>query len=293
MMRTARASSVAIVTGASSGIGQACAELLTARGCRVFGVSRTPPAEGYRFEWIKMDVSDDESVRKGMRYALGIDSQIDILVNSAGYGLAGAVADTTMEEARHQFEVNFFGTLRMCQEVLPSMIAHCSGVIVNVGSLAGLIGLPFQGVYSATKFALEGLTESLRHEVMPFGVDVVLVEPGDVCTNITRNRVRAARGVGSVYAQHYEAVMRIVEREEMNGASVAAVAELIVSVCESRSRRIRYTCGHLSQRSVAWAKRLLPGRLVERLIGDHYRVARRAPPRMGDGADLRNSGVPQ
>ena len=149
------------------------------------------------------------------------------------------------------------------------------GMIVNISSLGGLFGLPFQGVYSASKFALEGLTESLRHEVMPFGIDVLAVEPGDVRTSITRNRVRAARGLAGAHARQFEAVMRVIEHDEMNGAEAATVAELVVALCERRSRRMRHTSGHISQRSAAWAKKLLPGNIFERLIRDHYLAAGR------------------
>jgi NAD(P)-dependent dehydrogenase (short-subunit alcohol dehydrogenase family) len=275
---------VAIVTGASSGIGQACASRLAAAGFQVYGASRTPPSESAQFEWIAMDVTDDLSVRNGVEQVLTIHSRIDVLVNNAGYALAGAVADTTIDEARRQMEVNFFGSLRLCQAVLPTMQRQRSGVIINVSSLGGVFGLPFQGVYSASKFAIEGLTESLRHEMLAFGVDVVLVEPGDVRTNITRKRVRAANGRLSAYAGLFEAVMRIVEKEESNGVAPVKVADLVVSICKAPSRRMRYTCGHTSQRSAAWAKKLLPGKVFERLIGSFYAVAAR-PAARGDDRD--------
>lgn len=185
---------VVLVTGASSGIGQACAELLSARGHTVYGTSRKPPPEPARHRMLELDVTRDDSVQKAVATVLEEQGHLDVVVNNAGYALAGPIEDTSIEEARHQLDTNFFGVLRVCKAVLPSMRARGSGLIVNVSSLGGMVGLPFQGLYSASKFALEGLTESLRQEVAPFGVQVTLLQPGDVRTAITDNRVRARGG---------------------------------------------------------------------------------------------------
>jgi short-subunit dehydrogenase len=270
---------VVIVSGASSGIGQACAARMVLRGCRVFGFSRTPPPVGAAFEHLPVDVTNDNDVEAGVQEVFAREQRIDALINSAGYGLAGAIADTSLDEAHRQFEVNFFGCLRLCRAVLPTMQNQGSGLIVNVSSLGGLFGLPFQGLYSASKFALEGLTESLRHEVRRFGIDVVAVEPGDVRTAFTRYRVRAAAsGQGSAYREQFNAALAIMERDEGQGVSAERVAALVESIWRQRHRRPRYICGHASQTVAAPVKRLLPARLFERLIADHYaaRVSRRS-----------------
>ncbi|MGC8873617.1 MAG: SDR family NAD(P)-dependent oxidoreductase, partial [Chloroflexia bacterium] len=154
---------VVLITGASSGIGLACARYLADRGYRVFGTSRHPEAcPPEPFPMIQMDVCDDASVLRGVEAVRERAGRIDVLVNNAGIGYGGAIEDTSLEEAHRQFETNFFGALRLCRAVLPIMRAQGSGLIVNMSSIGGLIGLPFQGLYSATKFALEGMSEALR-----------------------------------------------------------------------------------------------------------------------------------
>jgi NAD(P)-dependent dehydrogenase (short-subunit alcohol dehydrogenase family) len=265
-------SAVAIVTGASSGIGQACARQLSATGVQVFGMSRTLSSETpSAVRHLSVDVTDDDAVRAGVASVLTATGRIDLLINSAGFGLAGAVADTSPDEARRQFEVNVFGALRLCQATLPAMQRQRSGLILNVTSLGGLFGLPFQGLYSASKFALEGLSEALRHEAKPFGIDVVTLAPGDVRTAITRNRVRAAASDGaSAYRDRFEAAMAIIEQDEGQGVAPETVAEKVVAIWRAPKRRARYVCGHASQTLSAWAKRALPGALFESLIADHY-----------------------
>jgi NAD(P)-dependent dehydrogenase (short-subunit alcohol dehydrogenase family) len=206
-----------LITGASSGIGKACAEYLFMRRCRVYGTSRrtphveprsTPPEAVPLFQTIPLDITSDESVEKAVSLVLESEGRIDAVVNNAGFGLAGAVESTSIAEAREQFETNFFGTMRVCRAVLPAMRRQGHGHILNVSSVAGQIGIPFQGIYSATKFAVEGLTEALRLEVAPFGIRVVLIEPGDFHTGFTANRRRTVGGDAAVYAQrrHHDAV---------------------------------------------------------------------------------------
>ena len=210
---------IALVTGASSGIGQACANQLAGSGFRVYGTSRHSSFRPASFEPLVMDVTSDESVRNGVARIVGEHARIDCVVNSAGYGLGGSIEDSSLEEARQQFDTNLFGVLRVCREVLPSMRQQRTGVIINISSLAGLFGLPFQGLYSASKFALEGLTESLRLETRAFGIFVVLVEPGDVRTAITNNRVFARSAMHSAYAARCHGAMTIAANDEARGIS--------------------------------------------------------------------------
>jgi NAD(P)-dependent dehydrogenase (short-subunit alcohol dehydrogenase family) len=168
-------------------------------------------------------------------------------------------------------DVNFMGAFRVARAVLPGMRQRRSGVIVNISSLGGLFGLPFQSFYSASKFALEGWTESLRYEVSPFGIRVVLVEPGDVKTGFTGSRVLAAAAdSSSPYTGQFSKCMQIVEKEESKGVPPEAIARLICSIVEGTAKGPRYTCGQVSQRASAVLKRLLPGRLFESIIGPFY-----------------------
>jgi NAD(P)-dependent dehydrogenase (short-subunit alcohol dehydrogenase family) len=262
---------VALITGASSGIGAASAELLANRGYVVYGSSRNPNFKPTGFRPLHMDVRDDESVNHAVARVLQEAGRIDVLINNAGCGLAGAVEDTTTAEALHQIDVNFMGPFRLAKAVLPAMRRRRSGLIVNVSSLGGLFGLPFQSFYSASKFALEGFTESLRYEVSRYGIRVVLIEPGDVQTGFTGSRVVAAAASGSsAYAGPFSTCMRIIEKEEKNGVAPARIAQTICRIVEGDAAGPRYTVGAFSQRLSAVLKILLPGILFETIIGSFY-----------------------
>ncbi len=269
---------VVLITGASSGIGKACAEHLACRGYRVFGTSRhapfppAPPSPGLP-TMIQMDVTQDESVRRAVDFILRGAGRLDVVVNNAGFGFGGAVEDTSIEEAKEQFETNFFGMLRVCRAVLPAMRERGSGLIVNISSIGGVIGLPYQGLYSAAKFAIEGVTEALRMEVRRFGVRVTLIEPGDTRTGFTANRrrVRAARE-NPAYAEDFARVMAVVEADEQGGASPEGVARVLERIIRARSPRPRYRVGAFFQRLAATLKGILPGRLFEWLLMKYYRL---------------------
>jgi NAD(P)-dependent dehydrogenase (short-subunit alcohol dehydrogenase family) len=174
---------VAVVTGVSSGIGAEVARGLSAAGYRVFGASRSTPTESVRgVEHLTLDVDDDASVAAALAEVDREAGRIDLLVNNAGYLCAGAVEEVTLEDARAQFETNYFGVVRMTTAVLPGMRAQGSGHIITISSLAGLVPVPFWGHYNASKHAVEGLMETLRHEVRPFGIQVAMVEPGNIKT---------------------------------------------------------------------------------------------------------------
>jgi len=174
---------VAVVTGASSGIGQAIARRLAADGFRVFGASRRAPAETEGgVEHVAIDVGDDASVREGVTKIVRDAGRIDVLVNNAGYLCAGAIEEVSLDEAKAQFETNYFGVVRMSIAVLPGMREQGRGHMISVTSLAGLVPVPFWGQYNASKFAVEGLMETLRHEVRPFGIQIAMVEPGYIKT---------------------------------------------------------------------------------------------------------------
>jgi NAD(P)-dependent dehydrogenase (short-subunit alcohol dehydrogenase family) len=268
---------VVLITGASSGIGAASAELLARRGFLVYGSSRSPNFQPKQYRSLQLDVRDDQSVQSAVSQIVKEAGTIDALINNAGCGLAGAVEDTTPEEALRQMDVNFMGAFRVARAVLPVMRQRRSGVIVNVSSLGGLFGLPFQSFYSASKFALEGFTESLRHEVKPFGIRVVLLEPGDVQTGFTGSRVMAAAAnSSSAYSDALSKCMQIVEKEEKQGVEPQVIAELMCRVIEGTAQGPRYTCGQVSQRASAWIKRVLPGRMFENIIGSFYGISTKA-----------------
>ena len=269
-------SGVALVTGASSGIGRACAAELHAAGWRVFGTSRRAEA-GQRapegFALLPMDVDSDESVEQAVAALLELSGgRLDLVVNSAGSGIAGAVEDTTVNEARRQFETTLFGVWRVCRAVLPVMRRQRSGTIVNIGSLAGLIGIPFQGAYSASKFALEGLTEALRMELRPFGVRVALLEPGDFKTDFTARRVYAAAAHSPAYAARMRTAVGVMEHDERNGADPREAARVVLRIARARRPRLRYTAGPPFARALPLLRRLLPAGLFEWGVRRYYKI---------------------
>jgi NAD(P)-dependent dehydrogenase (short-subunit alcohol dehydrogenase family) len=232
-----------LITGASSGFGKATAELLAGQGYRVFGTSRhsngVDPAD---YEMLTLDVRDDASVRRCVDAMLAKTGRIDILINNAGYELSGALEETAVEEAKAQFETNFFGVLRMTNAVLPVMREQREGRIINIGSLAGLVSVPFHGMYSASKYALEGYTEALRQEVRPFNIRVSLVEPGFSSTNLARSGKQSSRLI-SDYSPMRERISPVFIESIHRGQQPEEIARLILALIRKASPRLRYRVG--------------------------------------------------
>ena len=251
-----------LITGASAGIGRACAETLQAAGWAVTGASRrgTVPA---RCTGLVMDVDDDESVRAGVAGVLERRGRIDALVAAAGWGLAGAVEQCSVAEAQAQLETNFWGCVRVVQQVLPPMRARGGGRIVLLSSIGGLIAIPFQAFYTASKFALEGYGEALAYEVAPFGVQVTLVEPGNIKTDFTASRRTPATAAGPPYGPAFAKALGVMERDEANGAPAAEVAAAVRRVLETTRPPRRVSAGKPIERMGLVAKRLLPFRLFQ------------------------------
>jgi NAD(P)-dependent dehydrogenase (short-subunit alcohol dehydrogenase family) len=260
-------SNVVLVTGASAGIGRACADLLQGSGWTVVGASRRGTG-GNGWQGLVMDVDDDASVREGVAGLVARHGRVDALVAAAGWGLAGPVERTPLADAKAQMETNFWGCVRVVQQVLPTMRDQGRGRIVLVSSIGGIIGIPFQAFYSASKFALEGLAESLSYEVAPFEVAVTLVEPGNIATDFTDSRRLVApspAGVpgGTAYDAALHKAVEVMERDERNGAPARSVAESVRRVLEARRPPRRVSVGKAGERVGLLAKRLLPFRAFE------------------------------
>ncbi|MCP4134728.1 MAG: SDR family oxidoreductase [bacterium] len=266
-------SKIVLITGASSGIGKVCAEYLSKSGHIVYGTGRNPKAaEGYTM--IPLDVTDDASVQTAINTVLEKEGALDVLVNNAGMGIAGAIEDTSVEEAQKQFDTNFFGVLRVSREVLPHMRNRRTGTIINISSLGGLLSAPFQGIYCATKFAIEGMSEALSYEVKPYGVNVVLVEPGDMQTGFTAGRIVTKESTEkSDYSGPFQKTLGFFERDETTGASPEQAAKLISKIISAKSPRLRYTVGMSSQRLAVILKKILPFRLFSAIIASHYELS--------------------
>ena len=263
---------VVLVTGASSGNGRATAMLLTQRGYRVFGTSRRPAQSPSTpgVETLELDVRSDESVRACVAAVLERAGRLDVLVNNAGYELAGALEETTVEEARAQFDTNFFGVVRMVKAALPSMRQQRSGRIVNVSSLAGLSASPFMGMYSASKFALEGFGETLRIEVQPFGIHVSQVEAGFLNTPMQAHRQMTAGRIAE-YDTYRERAHQAIAEYEARGPGADLVAQAVARIVSSRNPRLRYVLGRQA-RFVVRVRRLLPAGMFEQGVRSHFRL---------------------
>jgi NAD(P)-dependent dehydrogenase (short-subunit alcohol dehydrogenase family) len=264
---------VVLITGASTGIGRVCGEHLAGLGMTVYGASRSLPS-GVQFHALRMDVTDDTSVSDGIRQIQEQQGRLDVVINCAGYGIAGAVEETSPQEAMAQFDTNFFGVHRVCRAVLPIMRQEKAGVIINISSLAGLLAVPFQAFYSASKFAMEGMTEALRMEVRPFGIRVALIEPGDFKSEFPANRLNTAASVKSeVYRELMERCVGVMQEEEKHGKVPYPVARLVERIINDPSPRLRYTVGPLGERIGPKLKSILPYRLYEYLFMKHYKLA--------------------
>lgn len=272
------ASEVVLITGASSGFGKACAEHLGRLGYRVYGTSRraafpAPGAGGSFPAMIPMDVRDDASVCTAVDFVVEREGRLDVVVNNAGVGLAGAVEDTTPEEARELFETNFFGVLRVCRAVLPTLRRRGTGLIVNVSSIGGLVTIPFQGFYSASKFALESLTDALRMELKPFGVRVTLLEPGDFRTGFTERREFTADSrTNPAYRERCRTAVAVMEHDERNGADPEDLAGLLAKVMAKPAPRPRYLAGMFVQKLAVAIKRVAPAAWFEKAIMAYYKI---------------------
>jgi NAD(P)-dependent dehydrogenase (short-subunit alcohol dehydrogenase family) len=259
---------VVLVSGASSGIGQAIARHLAARGWRVFGTSRNQANDFDGVDMLPMDVDDDDSVARAVAAVVEKTGRLDAVVNNAGWALMGPIEDTPMAEAHAQMETNFFGVLRVCRAALPVMREQRAGYIVNISSLGGIFGMPFSGIYSASKFAVEGLSESLRFETRRFGVRVVLIEPGDMRSQLPARR-RTVQPVR--HASAYQAIFDRFQAKQAQGEAKApppdAVAVLVERILRDPRPAMRYSAGMWDQRMVLPLKRWLPYSWFERILG--------------------------
>lgn len=274
-----------LITGASSGIGKSIAEMLMKEGYRVYGTSRKPPKDnniiypggnggqddqnGF-IEMIQLDVTSEESVKKAVNYVLEKEGKIDILINNAGFGIAGSVEDTSHEEAYEQFDTNFFGVLRMCRNVIPIMRKNKNGLIVNISSVAGQISIPFQSMYSASKYALEAVSEAMRIELKPFGIKVVLIEPGDTRTGFTGNRrIVSAANANPVYKDRFTKSLNTMIKDETNGPAPDVVARVVSSVIKKKNPPVRIAVG-FKYKLIVFMKRFVPAKLLEYIVSKIY-----------------------
>jgi NAD(P)-dependent dehydrogenase (short-subunit alcohol dehydrogenase family) len=272
-----------LVTGSSSGIGRATADRLAAYGWQVWGGSRRQPApfdvndkssaarRGTGWTPIPLDVTSDDSISSAIQTIVGNAGELGALVHCAGISVAGSIEDVTIGEAEHQFATNYFGAVAMLRAVLPMMRRQGGGRIVVIGSIGGLIGLPFLGHYSASKFALDGMMEALRLEIRPFGIQVTTVYPGDIRSDISTNQLEGSRtGEGSAYHERFRATVDTYDRNVREAREPEVIAAIVARVLARHRQPAKFVAGTVTERAGVSLKSALPTSWFEAMIAKTY-----------------------
>lgn len=266
-------SKVVLITGASSGIGKSIAIYLSEKGYKVYGTSRNPKNEAnFSFNLIALDVLKIDTIRSAINLIIKKEGRLDILVNNAGMGITGPIEDTPTDEMRTVFNTNVFGAIDVMKAVLPQMREQKSGIIINVTSIAGYMGLPFRGLYSATKGALEIITEATSMEVKPFGVKVVNVAPGDFATNIAAGRYHTPVFEKSAYKENYQKNLDLMDAHVNSGMDPLEMAKAVHKIINSKNPKIHYKVGGFMEKFSIVLKRILPDRIYEKILMNHFKL---------------------
>lgn len=264
---------VIFITGASSGIGKAIGEFLVGKGYTVYGTSRNPEKiEKSLFPLVSLDVRNTETIKKAVTEIISKSGRIDVLINNAGVGITGPVEEIPIDEIKNNFETNFFGPIEVIKAVLPHMRKQQAGLVINITSIAGYMGLPYRGIYSASKGALEILTESISMEVKSFGINVVNVAPGDFATNIAAGRYHAPVINGSAYETTYGNTLKQMNEHVDTGSNPTIMAQAIFEIINNKNPKIHYKVGAFMQKFSIVLKRILPDRVYEKMLMNHYKL---------------------
>lgn len=266
-------SKVVLVTGASSGIGKSIATYLHEKGYKVFGTSRNPTnLENFSFELIALDVLKVETIEKAVAYIIKKEGRLDVLINNAGMGITGPIEDTPTDEMRAVFNTNLFGAIDVMKAVLPQMRLQKHGMILNVTSIAGYMGLPFRGLYSASKGALELVTESISMEVKSFGINVVNIAPGDFATNIAAGRYHTPIFENSAYKENYQANLDLMNAHVNGGMNPLEMAKAVYDVINKENPKIHYKVGGFMEKFSIVLKRVLTDKMYQKILMNHYKL---------------------
>lgn len=258
---------VIIVSGGTSGIGRASALALSRQGHVVYVLSRhqaTIPGVVH----VICDVEDEASVHEAVAFVMAREGHVDVLVNNAGFGISGAIEFTSIAQAQHQLDVNFFGMARLNREVLPLMRAQGKGTILTTSSVAGAVAIPFQAYYSASKAAIESYSDALRNEVRPYGIHVTAIRPGDIATGFTAAREKENAG-DEAYGGRIGRSVKRMEEDERHGMSADKAGRAVARIALLHNPAPHYTIG-FSYKLVSVAVKLLPARLANAIIGRMY-----------------------
>jgi NAD(P)-dependent dehydrogenase (short-subunit alcohol dehydrogenase family) len=264
---------VVLITGGSSGIGKSIGEFLHQKGFIVYGTSRSPEKNTDSvFPLIALDVRNSASIKEAVNYIIASSGKIDVVINNAGVGITGPLEEIPTEEIKNNFETNFFGPIEVMKAVLPQMRLQKSGLIINVTSIAGYMGLPYRSVYSASKGALELITEALRMEVKGFGITITNIAPGDFATNIAAGRYHAPVNKGSDYEMVYGRTLKAMNEHVDTGSNPTEMAEAVYKIINTPSPKIHYKVGVFMQKFSIVLKRILPDKVYEKMLMNHYKL---------------------
>ncbi len=265
---------IVLITGGSSGIGKSIGNYLKSKGCTVYGttrdLSRYPDFDD--FGLLQLDVRDTDSIATAVARLLDKEGRLDVLVNNAGVGITGPIEETPHEEILKTFETNYHGPLHMIKAILPQMRAQGNGLIINITSIAGYMGLPYRGIYSATKGALEITTEALRMEIKDFGVQMTNLAPGDFATNIASGRYHAPVLDNSPYKEPYGNTLELINDGVAAGNDPIAVAHNVYRIMNTKNPKVHYKVGSFMQKFSLTLKNLLPDKVYEKLLSNHYKL---------------------
>lgn len=264
-------SKVVFITGISSGFGKQTSIYLAKKGYTVYGTFRTECEHDPLVNVLQLDVTDQMAVENCIGLVLEKEGRIDVLINNAGMHTGGAIEVTPNSHISAQMETNFMGAVYTIKAVLPAMRNQGKGAIINISSIGGLMGLPFQGYYSACKFAIEGFSEALRMEIKQFNIKVIVINPGDFHTNNTKNRKNVfATDHNNFYKEQFSKSLSVIEHDENNGWNPEVLAHKIYRILEKKRPANRYVIASLEQKLAVLLKRLLPGKWFAAILRRHY-----------------------
>jgi len=265
---------VILITGISSGFGKETARLLAERGHIVYGTVRKDCEIPAFVKVLVMDLNDELSIKEAVETILQKEGRIDVLINNAGMHTGGPVETSPRDHIKLQMNTNFMGTVMLTKEVLPYMRKQGGGMIIILSSIGGLMGLPFQGFYSAAKFAIEGFSEALRMEVAKYNIEIVLINPGDFHTNNSANRRKflAPSGENDPYKDLFEKTLGVIEKDEANGQDPVILARKLIKIAESNNPRPRYIIASRDQKIAVLLKYILPGKCFSKILQKHYKL---------------------
>lgn len=264
---------VVLITGGSSGIGKSIGEFLHHKGFVVYGTSRNPERVlNSVFPLITLDVRNTDSIQSAVDKIIATSGRLDIVVNNAGVGITGPIEEIPTAEIKNNFETNLFGPIEVMKAVLPQMRAQKSGLIINITSIAAYMGLPYRGIYSASKGALELITEALRMEVKSFGIQITNVAPGDFATNIASGRFHAPLIKDSAYEIPYENTLKMMDEHVDSGSNPNEMAEAVYKIIQNPNPEIHYKVGAFMQKFSIVLKRILPDKVYEKMLMNHYKL---------------------